>query len=112
MLASGSSHIHPMFRHSTSLRFKQFWLHHAWVGTILIFVASAAVITVITATPTFKDPDSFYHLKMAELVMKRREAVTTFPWLQFTTLGKSYADHPLLYHIGFAERGELQPWKR
>lgn len=88
-----------MFHHSASLRFKQFWLNHAWVGTVLVFVVAALVFTVITATPSFKDPDSFYHLKMAELMMKRREAVTAFPWLQFTTLGKSYADHHLLYHI-------------
>lgn len=88
-----------MFHRSASLRFKQFWLQHAWVGMVLVFVIAAVVFTVITATPSFKDPDSFYHLKMAELMMKRREAVTAFPWLQFTTLGKSYADHHLLYHV-------------
>lgn len=47
---------------------------------------------------TFADPDSFYHAKMA-LLLRDQGVFTQFPWLPFTVLGKSFADHQFLYHV-------------
>lgn len=49
-------------------------------------------------SPTFADPDSFYHTKMA-LLMSDRGIIYDFPWLgNFTILGRAYTDQHLLYH--------------
>lgn len=88
-----------MYRRSKILRFKKFWLHNPWVGVLLIFCLAAAAYTFWIATPFFVDPDSFYHLKISEMMIKKRQAVVDFPWLQFTILKDAYVDHHLLYHI-------------
>lgn len=65
----------------------------------MLFVLAALLFTWWIAAPTFTDPDSFYHLKIADMMIKNRAAITEFPWLQFTTLTDTYSDHHLLYHI-------------
>ncbi|HLD21364.1 MAG TPA: hypothetical protein VJB65_00520 [Patescibacteria group bacterium] len=88
-----------MYHFSTALRLKKFWLHNEWIGVVCIFIIAACAFTFWTAAPTFVDPDSFYHLKLAELMGKRRGPITNFPWLTYTTLSHAYVDHHLLYHI-------------
>lgn len=44
------------------------------------------------------DPDSFYHMKMAALMMDRL-VIGDFPWLPFTSLSAAFADHHFLYHL-------------
>jgi hypothetical protein len=61
-------------------------------------VFSAAIYSLIQAHPSFKDPDSFYHAKMALLTLKSGP-VNEFPWLPFTTLADAYTDHHFLYHL-------------
>jgi hypothetical protein len=67
---------------------------------ILLAVASAlmAYIQFNPNNPYLAEIDSYYHVKMAEL-LQERGVLYTFPWLQFTILRDSYVDHHLLFHI-------------
>lgn len=67
-------------------------------GYVAVFLTSLAVSAVVQWFPMFRDPDSFYHLKMA-LLMREQGIVFDFPWLPFTTLAEHYADHHFLYHV-------------
>lgn len=68
------------------------------LGYVAVFLLAAAVFTSMQTSPTFMDPDSFYHAKMAAL-MSQRGIIREFPWLPFTTLSQAYADHHFLYHL-------------
>lgn len=72
---------------------------------LAVFAASGLLGVLVQTTPTFADPDSFYHAKMA-LELSARGIFTQFPWLQFTLLRDSFADHQFLYHVA------LIPWVR
>jgi len=63
-----------------------------------LFVGLIAVFVALQRAPVFPDPDSFFHLKMAELTAAGGP-VREFPWLPFTTLGSHFADHHFLYHV-------------
>lgn len=63
-----------------------------------IFLVSAGVFTYLEWQPSFKDPDSFYHAKMA-LLMLDHGTVKDFPWLPFTFLAERFTDHHFLYHV-------------
>ena len=65
---------------------------------VTIFVLSALAYAFIEAMPRFRDPDSFYHVKMATLI-REHGIIHSFSWLPFTTLAEKYADHHFLYHI-------------
>jgi hypothetical protein len=64
----------------------------------LLFVLSFSLFSYFQISPTFPDPDSFYHAKMAVLT-RDQGIVTDFPWLQFTVLKDNYANHHFLYHL-------------
>jgi len=84
----------------TMLKFAQikgFIDRRPWLRYAAFFAAALAVNGYVLWEPSFADPDSFYHLKMA-LLLKERGFVADFPWLPFTTLAKAYADQHLLYH--------------
>ncbi len=44
------------------------------------------------------DPDAFYHATMAKLTWERGP-ITSFPWLDLTTLGIHFADQHFLLHV-------------
>ncbi len=46
----------------------------------------------------FRDPDAFYHAKMAVLLLEHGPVVT-FPWLDLTTLGSYFADQHFFFHV-------------
>lgn len=52
----------------------------------------------LQASRVFADPDSFYHIKIAQL-MAERGVVDDFPWLTFTGLTQYYTDQHFLYHV-------------
>lgn len=64
----------------------------------LLFAVSFSFFAYLQSFPTFPDPDSFYHAKMAVLI-RDQGVVTDFPWLQFTVLKDYYIDHHFLYHV-------------
>lgn len=88
-----------MHKNSHLLRLKHWWLAHEWAGTLLVFCVAIIAYTAWIASPTFADPDSFYHIKIAEIIGNRRQAIQEFPWLPFTTLSEQYVDHHFLYHV-------------
>lgn len=45
----------------------------------------------------FSDPDAFYHAAISDLIWKNG-SIKSFPWLDLTTLGNSFADHHFLFH--------------
>ncbi|MFC1598437.1 hypothetical protein ACFL2U_00275 [Patescibacteria group bacterium] len=75
------------------------FLHkNQFVLYLLIFFIAFYVFLWLQATPTFLDPDSFYHLKVSQLI-SQQGPVLDFPWLQFTVLKDYYIDHHFLYHV-------------
>ncbi|OGY47942.1 MAG: hypothetical protein A3J62_02970 [Candidatus Buchananbacteria bacterium RIFCSPHIGHO2_02_FULL_38_8] len=65
---------------------------------LLVFIVAFSLFTYLQLDPTFADPDSFYHAKMA-LLLRDVGAITEFPWLTATTLKYNYIDHHFLYHL-------------
>ncbi|MDD5340921.1 MAG: hypothetical protein PHC97_00615 [Patescibacteria group bacterium] len=66
---------------------------------LAIFAAALFVGLWLQSSPTFLDPDSFYHLKMAKLIAANFGPIINFPWLKFTLLANDYVDHHFLYHV-------------
>ncbi|MFA5128989.1 MAG: hypothetical protein WC445_03435 [Patescibacteria group bacterium] len=64
----------------------------------LLFIVAFSLFSYFQISPTFPDPDSFYHAKMAVLT-RDQGIVRDFPWLQFTVLKNNFADHHFLYHV-------------
>jgi len=67
------------------------------VQCLLIFGVVFIAFTPLHIKNSFQDPDSFYHARISTLMLVG--PVTQFPWLPFTTLSDTFADHHLLYHI-------------
>ena len=65
---------------------------------LLLFLIAASLFGYLQLDPTFADPDSFYHAKMAE-ILASQGAITEFPWLSATTLEYNFVDHHFLYHL-------------
>ncbi len=63
-----------------------------------VFLLVCVIYGFVNASSTFLDPDSFYHLKMTELLL-HRGIVRNFAWLPYTTLAHAFADHHFLYHV-------------
>lgn len=79
--------------------FHPFDAAHSWlVSGLLVFLVAFGVFLYLQASPTFADPDSFYHAKMA-LLIRDGHLTRTFPWLPFTTLGDHFTDQHFLYHV-------------
>lgn len=46
----------------------------------------------------FPDPDAFYHAKVAQLLIVNGP-LHAFPWLDLTTLGRTFVDQHFLFHV-------------
>jgi hypothetical protein len=68
-----------------------------WREVLCIFLASGIFFALLALPPSFPDPDSFYHARLA--VLMRDGPVLSFPWLPLTSLGRSFIDHHFLYHV-------------
>lgn len=68
-----------------------------YLGELAVFVIFIGLYLPLQAGNVFADPDSFYHLKMAELMLSHGP-IRQFIWLPFTTLSSAFADHHFLYH--------------
>ena len=68
----------------------------AFVGIAVVIIA---LFGYLQAVPGWLDPDSFYHVKMAQLIITQSGApVLDFPWLDQTTLATAFIDQHWLYH--------------
>ncbi len=80
-------------------RLKKLINQNQFILYILIFFVAYFAYLWIQATPSFLDPDSFYHLKITKLIAQYKAPVLDFPWLQYTVLKDYYIDHHFLYHV-------------
>ena len=65
---------------------------------IIVFIAVFALAIYWQASGNFADPDSFYHIKMAEFLGEGR-LILDFPWQQYSILNENFTDQHFLYHI-------------
>lgn len=87
------------------MRFKKFifllnnfFSERSYLLYLILFTIAFSVFSYIQQAPTFPDPDSFYHTKIAMLISEEG-VVEEFPWLQFTVLNQYFTDHHFLYHL-------------
>lgn len=78
-------------------KYSKFLAKKGFLIVIFVFVLIFLFYFSLQLSPTFPDPDSFYHAKIAKL-MEERGIIKDFPWLQHTVLKNYYADHHFLYH--------------
>ncbi|MDO8669472.1 MAG: hypothetical protein Q7K65_04220 [Candidatus Buchananbacteria bacterium] len=71
------------------------------IAGLLLFLLCLTFFSWLEYAPTLSDPDSFYHIKVSQLIGEQG-LVKDFPYLQFTTLKDGYIDHHLLYHLYLA----------
>ncbi len=64
----------------------------------LIFELAFLLFSYLQLDPSFPDPDSFYHTKIA-LLIKEQGIVKNFPYFQATVLKDYFIDHHFLYHL-------------
>lgn len=65
---------------------------------VSVFILTLCFFLFLQAKPMFPDPDSFYHMKVAQLI-SQQGVLETFPWLTFTPLAEHYTDQHFLYHV-------------
>jgi hypothetical protein len=81
--------------HKTFLFFQRNWW---FISLLVLLVITFGLFTWFQAVPTLADPDSFYHIKMAQLIPKEG-IMKTLPWLQYTILRNVFIDQHFLYHV-------------
>lgn len=64
----------------------------------LVFAMAFALFAFFQANRLILDPDTFYHLKIVQMMTETHQPVTSFPWLTATALSRIYVDHHLIYH--------------
>lgn len=81
---------------------KYWFREHAFsLGILVLFCVSFVLGVWLINGSTFADPDSFYHVTMAERIANG-DSIREFPWLPFTVLGDYFADQHFLYHVFLA----------
>ncbi|MBU0731728.1 hypothetical protein KKC88_02510 [Patescibacteria group bacterium] len=65
---------------------------------VIIFLAAFSLSLYWQASEYFTDPDTFYHMKMAESLADGK-LILDFPWQQFSLLNDQFTDQHFLYHI-------------
>src|SRR3989338_1290856 len=79
-------------------RVLEFFNRHSWIDYFAMAAFGLIFFGALEWSRIFADPDSFYHAKMASLMLKQG-VVKNFPWLVFTDLPQIYTDHHFLYHL-------------
>ena len=64
----------------------------------ILFALALSLFTYLHLDPTFADPDSFYHVKITQ-ILRDEGIITQLPWLSATTLKYNFIDHHFLYHL-------------
>ena len=78
----------------------------------LVFLASLIFFSLLQPWGSFRDQDSFYHAKLADIILHGTSItgaegirvahfffLQNFPWLDLTLLGDHFVDQHLLYHL-------------
>ncbi len=67
---------------------------------ILVFLIAVTVFSILQfSLELFLCPDSYYHVKITEMMIDGKFVFQDFPWMQFSTLKDHYVDHHFLFHI-------------
>lgn len=66
--------------------------------SLIVFLLSLVWFSLLISWRGFPDPDAFYHAKMS-LLLWQHGPITSFPWLDLTTLGTAFADQHFLFHV-------------
>jgi hypothetical protein len=82
---------------------------------LLTFFISVGWFSLLQPWGSFRDPDSFYHAKLTDIILHGTTAVgakgvtfgnlfflQNFPWLDLTILNEKFVDQHLLYHLALA----------
>ena len=69
-----------------------------WLRSLAVFVCSGAWLSLMISWTGFSDPDAFYHAH-ASLLLWQHGPLLSFPWLDLTLLGTSFADLHFLFHV-------------
>ena len=79
---------------------KIFFKKHPWLSEAAVFAIMLILyLPLQIGSQAFADPDSFYHMKMAELIAAHGP-IRDFIWLPYTTLAQFFfADQHFLYHV-------------
>lgn len=65
----------------------------------IIFFWLWAFFLLLQATPSFPDPDSYYHTQIATMIGQGHFVLPSFPWIQFAPFTENFTDHQFLYHL-------------
>ncbi|MDD5039540.1 MAG: hypothetical protein PHY34_00130 [Patescibacteria group bacterium] len=76
-----------------------FFKKYGWVvAACVLLVVATTLCAIFQSVPSFPDPDSFYHAKMAQII-RSDGIIKTFPWLQVSVIRDHYIDQHFLYHV-------------
>ena len=64
-----------------------------------VFIAAFLFFSFLQNTNSLSDPDSYYHAKMARLMIEKGLVFKKFPSMSFTILKDNYVDYHWLYHV-------------
>ena len=84
-----------------TLRYLSSWMrahtNAAWFFGVLI--VAFAFFSAMKIEPLFMDGDPFYHAKIAQLILEKKDIVRDFPWLPMSVFRNGYYDHHFLFHV-------------
>lgn len=99
------------------------WFKHLWqfcrysriTNLLITFFISVGWFSLLQPWGSFRDPDSFYHAKLTDIILHGTTAIgakgitfgnlfflQNFPWLDMTILNEKFVDQHLLYHVALA----------
>lgn len=64
-----------------------------------VFVTGFLFFSFLQNPDSLPDPDSYYHVKMARLMIEKGPVFKEFPFMSFTILKDNYVDYHWLYHV-------------
>jgi hypothetical protein len=64
-----------------------------------VFIACFLFFSFLQNSDSLPDPDSYYHAKMARLMIEKGLVFENFPSMSFTILKDNYVDYHWLYHV-------------
>jgi hypothetical protein len=80
-------------------KIKMFFKRWNKIDYFIIFLFTTIFFLSLQPFPSLADGDSFYHAKIADLMIKNKGPILSFPWLPFTVFQDFYYDHHFLFHI-------------
>lgn len=77
---------------------RHYYKKHEGLKYYTVFLLAFLLFAYLQNTPGMADPDSFYHIRMAQII-RDQGVPRDFPWLPYTIFSEYFTDHHMLYHI-------------